>query len=98
MTSPFSPSRRTAIAAALAASALFAGCAPVLVGGAMAGTALVATDRRSAGTQVDDSTNEVRALGIVDATIGDRGHVTATSYNRVLLLTGEVPTEADKAA
>lgn len=98
MTSLYSPSRRTVLAAALAASALFAGCAPVLVGGAMAGTAMVATDRRSAGTQVDDSTNEVRALGIVDATIGDRGHVTATSYNRVLLLTGEVPTEADKAA
>lgn len=98
MTLAFSPTRRTALAAALAGAAFLAGCAPVIVGGAMAGTAMVATDRRSAGTQVDDSTNEVRALGIVDGAIADRGHVTATSYNRVLLLTGEVPTEADKAA
>ena len=98
MTSPFFPPRRTAIAAAVAAVSLLAGCAPILVGGAVAGSAMVATDRRSAGTQVDDSTNEVKALSAIDATIGDRGHVNATSYNRVVLLTGEVPSEAAKAA
>ena len=90
--------RRAALAAALAGIALLSACAPVLVGGAFAGTAMVATDRRSAGTQVDDSTNEVKALAAIDATLGDRGHVTATSYNRLVLLTGEVPTEADKVA
>ncbi len=98
MTSPFFPPRRAAIAAAVAAVSLLAGCAPILVGGAVAGSAMVATDRRSAGTQVDDSTNEVKALSAIDATIGDRGHVNATSYNRVVLLTGEVPSEAAKAA
>jgi osmotically-inducible protein OsmY len=98
MTSPFFPPRRAALAAAVAAVSLLAGCAPILVGGAVAGSAMVATDRRSAGTQVDDSTNEVKALSAIDATIGDRGHVNATSYNRVVLLTGEVPSEAAKAA
>lgn len=90
--------RRGILAAAVATLALLGGCAPMLVGGAVASSAMVATDRRSAGTQVDDSTNEVKALSAVDATIGDRGHVTATSYNRVVLLTGEVPNAADKAA
>jgi osmotically-inducible protein OsmY len=90
--------RRALLAAALAALGLAAGCAPMLVGGAVAGSAMVATDRRSAGTQVDDSTNEVKALAAIDATVGQRGHVTATSYNRLVMLTGEVPTPADRAA
>ena len=99
MTLPSTLPRRAALVATLVGVALLSsGCAPVLVGGAFAGTAMVATDRRSAGTQVDDSTNEVKALAAIDATIGDRGHVTATSYNRLVLLTGEVPTEADRAA
>ena len=98
MTEFRSPTRRAALAAALASILLLPGCAPVMVGGIFAGTAMVATDRRSAGSQVDDSTNEVRALGLIDGVVGDRAHVTATSYNRVVLLTGEVPAEADKAA
>ena len=100
MTAPLLPlaPRRALLAAALAALGLAAGCAPMLVGGAVAGSAMVATDRRSAGTQVDDSTNEVKALAAIDATLGQRGRVTATSYNRLVLLTGEVPTEADRAA
>jgi osmotically-inducible protein OsmY len=97
MTFAHSTQGRLALALLLAVTTL-EGCAPILIGGAVAGSAMVATDRRSAGTQVDDSTNEVRALAAIDATVGDRGHVTATSYNRLLLLTGEVPTEADKVA
>lgn len=92
------PRRAMLATALLGALSLASGCAPMLVGGAVAGSAMVATDRRSAGTQVDDSTNEVKALTAIDATLGDRGHVTATSYNRLVLLTGEVPAEADKAA
>jgi osmotically-inducible protein OsmY len=98
MTFKISFPRRTGLVAALVAVSLLGACAPLLIGGAVAGSAMVATDRRSTGTQVDDSTNEVKSLVAVDATIGDRGHVNSTSYNRMLLLTGEVPTEADKAA
>jgi osmotically-inducible protein OsmY len=80
----------------LAAGALSA-CAPLLVGGAAVGGAMVASDRRTSGTQVDDQTIEMKAGGRVRDAIGDRGHVNVTSYNRTVLLTGEVPTEADKA-
>lgn len=71
------------------------GCVAV-AGGAVAGGAVMAMDRRSTGTQVDDQTIELRAVVVIDRTIGERGHVSATSYNRAVLLTGEVPTEADR--
>ena len=90
--------RRSALAAALAASSLFSACAPLLVGGAMVGTTLMVADRRTSGTQVEDQGIELKTLTRVREAIGDRGHVNATSYNRMVLLTGEVPSEADKAA
>jgi len=80
----------------LAAVALSA-CAPLLVGGAAVGGAMVATDRRTSGTQVEDETIEMKAGSRIREAVGDRGHVNVTSYNRTVLLTGEVPTEADKA-
>jgi osmotically-inducible protein OsmY len=92
------PRRFAALAAALAATTLLGACAPLLVGGAMAGTALMVTDRRTSGTQVEDQTIELKALTRVRETIGERGHVVTTSYNRLVLLTGEVQTDADKAA
>ena len=88
---------RTLIAAAAAATLLGA-CAPLLIGGAMVGTALVVTDRRSSGTQIDDQGIELKAINVVNRTVGDRGHVNVTSFNRLVLITGEVPSEADKAA
>ncbi|MCB2019714.1 MAG: BON domain-containing protein, partial [Burkholderiaceae bacterium] len=90
--------RLTALCAALAASAWLAGCAPLVVGGAFAATTMMATDRRTAGTQIDDQSNELKVSSAINGAIGDRGHVNVTSYNRVVLLTGEVPTAADKAA
>jgi osmotically-inducible protein OsmY len=87
-----------ALAAALAASALLAACAPLLVGGAMFGTTLMVSDRRTSGTQIEDQSIELKALTRVREVVGDRAHVSTTSYNRLVLLTGEVPTDADKAA
>lgn len=98
MTKKTFPLRLAALCAALALTQALSGCAPLVVGGAMAATTLVATDRRSTGTQVDDQTNELKAVSAIQAAIGERGHVNATSFNRVLLLTGEVPSEADKQA
>lgn len=88
----------TALAfAAIALSTLLAGCVPMLVAGA-AGTALVATDRRSAGAQLDDTTIEAKVGQFARSRWGDRAHVSVTSYNGVVLFTGEVPDEAGKAA
>jgi osmotically-inducible protein OsmY len=84
-----------AIAAALTG---LSACAPLLIGGAMVGGTLMATDRRTSGAQVEDQAIELKALGRVKDVIADRGHVTTISYNRMVLITGEVPSEADKAA
>lgn len=90
--------RLATLCAALGLTQVLSGCAPLVVGGAMAATTMMATDRRSAGTQVDDQSNELKAISAIQGVIGERGHVNATSFNRVVLLTGEVPTQADKAA
>jgi osmotically-inducible protein OsmY len=85
-----------ALLASLAISGVLGGCV-ALAGGAMVGGTLMAVDRRTAGAQIDDQTIELRASSAITAAVGDRAHVNATSYNRVVLLTGEVPTEADRA-
>jgi osmotically-inducible protein OsmY len=71
-------------------------CAPLLVGGAVTG-AFVATDRRTSGAQLEDQGIELRARNRVREQIGERGSVSITSFNRQVLLTGEVNTEQDKA-
>jgi len=90
--------RAAALAAALAGMQLLSGCAPLLVGGAVLGGTLMVTDRRTSGTQIEDQAIEFKSMNRVRDAIGDRGHVAAVSYNRVVLLTGEVASEADKAA
>ncbi len=98
MTSNPSLFLRAGLAAVLLAAGLLCACAPLLIGGAAAGGAMMATDRRSAGAQVDDQVIEGKAANAVSTLLLERAHVNATSYNRMVLLTGEVPTEADKAA
>jgi osmotically-inducible protein OsmY len=70
----------------------------VVIGGAVVGGALVAADRRTSGAQVEDQAIELKAPQQVGAAIGERGHVNVTSYNRMALITGEVPAEADRVA
>ena len=93
MTTPF-----LRAGAALLAAAALSGCAALLVGGAAVGTALMVTDRRTAGTQLEDQNIELKSLTRISEAVGDRGHISATSYNRQVLLTGEVASEADRAA
>lgn len=71
------------------------GCFPVIMGGAVVG-GLVATDRRTAGAQLEDETIELRAASRIRDNLGDRVHVNVNSYNRRVLLTGEVPNVQDK--
>ncbi len=80
---------------ATACVASLSACFPVVLGGAMMG-GLVAVDRRTAGTQLEDEGIEVRASSRVRDNLGDRGHINITSYNRQVLLTGEVPSAQDK--
>ena len=90
--------RPSFVLAAVAASSLISACAPLLVGGAVMGTSLMVTDRRTSGTQVEDQSIELKAMTRTREAVGERGHVNATSYNRTLLLTGEVAAETDKVA
>lgn len=92
------PARWTcsAAAAALVCAAL-AGCAPLLVGGAVVSGGLIATDRRTTGMQLEDEGIERRAAVRVSE-LATLGHVNVTSYNRSVLLTGEVPGASEKAA
>ena len=90
--------RLTALLGALAAATALTACAPMLIGGAMVGGSMVAVDRRTSGAQIDDQTIELKGLKRVSDAIGDRGSVSLTSYNHVVLLTGTVTSESDKAA
>jgi osmotically-inducible protein OsmY len=87
--------RRSALVA-LTAGAL-SGCAALVAGGAV-GTAMVVADRRSSGTVVEDQSIELKAGTRIKEAVGDRGHVNVTSFNRTVLLTGEVASEADRTA
>ncbi len=71
-------------------------CVPLMVGGAVMG-GMVATDRRTSGTVVEDEGIELKAAARIRENLGERAHVNVTSYNRQVLLTGEVPSAQDKA-
>ncbi len=87
---------RILLPAALLAAALLQGCAPMVMVGA--GAAVMSyEDRRTTGAQVDDQTIELRAGNRIDDRFGSRVHVNVTSYNRYVLLTGEVPDEAARS-
>jgi osmotically-inducible protein OsmY len=73
-------------------------CVPLVLGGAAAGTALVATDRRTSGAQLEDEGIELRALSRVRENFGTRVRVSTVSFNRQVLLIGEVPNLQDKQA
>ena len=84
----------TGVVLAAALSSLSA-CAPLLVGGAVM-TGVVATDRRTAGTQLEDEAIELKVASAVRRDLGERVHLNVTSFNRKVLLSGEARSEADK--
>ena len=92
MTSKFSsPVLVLALAASLVAT--LSACVPLVVGGA-AMSAMVVADRRTSGAQLEDEGIELRGANRLRDTFVDRAHINITSYNRQVLLSGEVATEA----
>jgi osmotically-inducible protein OsmY len=89
--------RTLAVVAAVGAASLMSACAPLLIGGAVVGSGLVATDRRTAGMQIEDESIELRAASRIRE-LATLGQVSVTSYNRMVLLTGEVPGAPERAA
>ncbi|MDN5844263.1 MAG: BON domain-containing protein [Alcaligenaceae bacterium] len=91
------PRRRfVQISLALAGVLPLSACGLLVVGGTAATTAVVATDRRTAGEQVDDQTIELRVASEMNKAFGDKARVLATAYAGRVLLVGDVPTEADR--
>ncbi len=81
---------------AIGFTAQLTACLPLVVGGAVAGGA-VAADRRTSGFYVEDESIELKAVKKMETNLGEHAHVNVTSYNRNILLTGEVPDAAAKA-
>jgi osmotically-inducible protein OsmY len=71
-------------------------CVPVVVGGAAAGGAMAA-DRRTSGIYIEDENIELKAVKKMETNLGEYAHVNVTSYNRNVLLTGEVPVAESKS-
>jgi len=84
--------------ASLAAGAVLSSlsaCAPLMVGGAVMGS-LAAIDRRTTGIQIEDEGIELRTAQGLRQNLSAGAHVNVTSYNRMVLLTGEVGSAAEK--
>jgi osmotically-inducible protein OsmY len=94
--SPLLQRRLTRVLLAAAVCGALNACAPLVVGGAVV-TGMMATDRRTSGIQIEDEGIELRAASRLREALGERGHVNATSYNRQVLLTGEVASAQDQA-
>ena len=96
----WSPRRlaRPLLAAAMAISLLsgLSGCALVVVGGAVGG-AMAVSDRRTLGSQTEDTGIELKGSNRISTVFGDAVHVDVTSYNRRVLLTGIVKDEETRA-
>ena len=78
----------------VSASNYLTGCALGVGAGAATGAAVV-YDRRTTGTMVDDELIEFKIIDAIrqDQELWNQIHLNATSYNNVVLLTGEAPTE-----
>ena len=74
---------------------VLSGCMAVALGGAAATGFIVGEDRRTVGTITEDQGIEIKAANRIEEKVKD-AHINITSYNRAVLLTGEVPTEAGK--
>lgn len=91
-----SPAMRVKVAALVALigfSGVLAGCAPVIVGGAAATTAVVATDRRTVGQQVSDKEINLKVDNETQIKFGQTARINASSYDGVVLLTGDAFSE-----
>ncbi|HLP81265.1 MAG TPA: BON domain-containing protein [Nitrosomonas sp.] len=76
---------------------LMSGCVPMFAVGTAAGTgAYISEDRRTSGMFIEDEGIELKSSRRIHQQFGDSVHVNVTSYNRIVLLTGEVPNETIK--
>jgi osmotically-inducible protein OsmY len=89
--------KHSVLAAALVAATAsgLSGCVPLVAVGIGAGTLMI-VDRRSSGAYYEDETIEWKTRNVIGERLAGRGDVSPTSYNRNVLLTGQVPDEATR--
>jgi osmotically-inducible protein OsmY len=71
-------------------------CVPLLVGAGVGAGVMMAEDRRTSGTVLEDQTIEIKARNRITEKYGEQGHISVTSFNRFVLLTGQAPTDEIK--
>jgi len=96
MKTPFRSTRRVLLGSAVLCASILSGCGALVVGGTAATTAIVATDRRTVGEQVEDQAIEMKVAAEMRRLFEDTARVNAASYAGLVLLTGDVPTEQAK--
>jgi osmotically-inducible protein OsmY len=84
------------IAVILALLPFLQSCAPLIVGAGVGAGIMMADDRRTSATILEDQTIEVKIKNRITEKYDDQLHVSTTSFNRFVLLTGEAPTEEIK--
>ncbi|UCD68518.1 MAG: BON domain-containing protein [Betaproteobacteria bacterium] len=72
------------------------GCAPVVVGAGVGAGVMIAEDRRSSGIMLEDQVIERQVSKLISQAYEDQVRVSVTSYNRVVLLVGQAPSEESK--
>jgi osmotically-inducible protein OsmY len=84
-----------ALAIACASAAALQGCVPLVVAGAATGVS-ASIDRRSYGTQVEDSEIEVRIMSQINKQLDEKASISTTSLNKWVLLTGQTTDDASR--
>jgi osmotically-inducible protein OsmY len=80
---------------AAALSTQLTACVPMIVGGAAVGASMAA-DRRTSGTYIEDQAIELKASKAIADSLKEKVHANITSFNRQVLITGEVSDDANK--
>ncbi len=83
---------------ASALSCSLTACVPVMLVSGAVGGSMAASDRRTVGMQTEDKIITLKGENIASKTAGEKGHVNVACFNRKILLTGEVDSEATKQA
>ncbi len=87
--------RVLALSIMLGGAIINSGCAPLVIGGVAATTASVAHDRRTAGSMIEDDAIKLRVGNAIhdEKSLNENSHINVTTFNGIVLLSGETPTE-----
>ena len=87
--------RVLALSIMLGGAIINSGCAPLVIGGVAATTASVAHDRRTAGSMIEDDAIKLRVGNAIhdEKPLNENSHINVTTFNGIVLLSGETPTE-----